>query len=271
MGLRQQFMTTQCQKVWVDPVGCWCSGLLLRSTNWTIRRRQRLGHDLSWPTGTTRRSELIHWGLDPVGCWCVMVSNGGADQWQKQPRLLGPRQSLPALGSSSTLVVHPHSARGGTPVVSINPSIVSVTEQSNGETGRQSLPALGRCRRSNFGCKQWAVRRSSTSLVPWVLSTSRKGLRSVGEQGIGKFRYCQFAPVQLFPLSPPLHCFAFDSWAKLEIFSTTNLFQVLPNRTPNAFIQHNCRREMLSLYIVKSLKRVMILNYTQEGTFATAV
>ena len=132
---------------------------------------------------------MIQWGLDPVGCWCVMVSNGGVDQWQKQPRLLGPRQSLPALGSSSTLVVHPHSARGGTPVVSINPSIVSVTEQSNGETGRQSLPALGSSRRSNFGCSPSPVscqeeeHQSPVSIQIWSVFTVSVTDQSTGDTG----------------------------------------------------------------------------------------
>ena len=39
--------------------------------------------------------------------------------------------------------------------------------------------------------------------------------------------------------SLPLHYFAFDSSGKLEIFSTNNLFQVLPNRSPNHSMKHN--------------------------------
>ena len=40
-------------------------------------------------------------------------------------------------------------------------------------------------------------------------------------------------------VSLPLHYFALDSSGKLEIFSTNNLFQVLPNRSPNHSMKHN--------------------------------
>ena len=40
-------------------------------------------------------------------------------------------------------------------------------------------------------------------------------------------------------VSIPLHYFALDSSGKLEIFSTNNLFQVLPNRSPNHSMKHN--------------------------------